>query len=140
MKTVLGLVVALLGVFYLTVPASAQQKLLIGGPVHVKGGPAGGSVVCRAFSWSGQVVPLSAKEIFANNSTTPLPKLVDSCAANGIAHGQMCEYSARIQGNLAYTCVFFVGPNTGAQNWAASIEIQDAQGNVLVQEPASLLF
>lgn len=113
---------------------SVHAESLVSPPLYSRGGPAGGTVVCRIFQYgaaSGE--PLGTMAIYSNASTTPVPLSFNTCNSSGLQRNASCNYGAQIAGNLSYTCVFQA---SGAAwgNYTGTIEIQDSANNVLQRE------
>lgn len=113
---------------------AVAQSMIIAPPIYVKGGPVGGTVVCRIFRHGSSILePLGYTHIYSNVSTQPLPLSVNSCKKSGLGLHESCVFAAKITGNYSYTCRFGSAGNSGAR-YSGTIEIQDSQFNVLARE------
>ena len=107
---------------------------MVSPPIYVKGGPTGGLATCRIHQYANTNANPEAIEyhIFSNISTSPEPIIATNCPSSGLHLNQSCNFSARIMGNLSYTCQLVSSGLTA--RYTGTIEIQDGAFNVLARE------
>jgi|SRR5215470_4680200 len=81
----------------------AKADILSGGPLYA-GSPAeiGGTVVCRLFNAGIASITVSTRQIWDNTGASVVLSS-DTCTV-AIASGKYCAYTAKIAGNLAFSC------------------------------------
>ena len=81
----------------------AKADILSGGPLYA-GSPAeiGGTVVCRLFNAGGFSVSVSSRQIWDNTGASVVLSS-DTCGV-AVTPGKYCAYTAKIAGNLAFSC------------------------------------
>ena len=82
---------------------AAKADILSGGPLYA-GSPAeiGGTVVCRLFNAGISSITVSTRQIWDNTGASD-GLFSDSCGVP-VTPGKYCAYTAKIAGNLAFSC------------------------------------
>ena len=126
--------------FKATTVAAAERRvegqdagILGAGPAYGGPGSVGGAVTCRIFNFGTSTVSITTRQIFTNTNVS-IPLASDTCnVALGVA--KYCAFTARITGNLAYSCrVIAVGTETHISGVA---EIQLPNGSISTTLPLS---
>jgi hypothetical protein len=110
----------------------AQADILSGGPLY-GGSPAeiNGFVNCRIFNAGGYTVTVSIRQIWDNTGASVV-LLSDSCGV-AVAAGKYCAYTAKITGNLAFSCRAVT--NATDNNVSGVIEIDNSASQPLFVIP-----
>lgn len=116
--------------------AQAADAQYAAGPLYGGQTEPGGSVTCRVYNFTTEIVELTVRQITDNQNVTIQDFDFDNCPTNNRLGGtRNCSFGLTIPGRLAYSCRVFV---RGLDPRVSGVlEIQHANHNILAVVPMS---